>query len=164
MLGSLVRLFIFLLVMQLIYPNPKSSFYKAEAAELRSTNNKHYLRGPNRGQAGMFGGQGKKFRTRIIQAPKRGVIAVDTKPLFQAAAFDGEASRACREGRLRRFGGGVAEFGGRRYPAATRSDMSRNLGLELQEGIYVFVSEGSTGCQVYLFQQIHTFDFLFQHQ
>ena len=151
MLVSLVRLIILFLVIQLIYP--MSSSYQAKAAELRSTNDRHYKRGPNRGQPGMFGGQGKKFRTRVIQAPKRGVIAVDAAPLFQAAALDREASTACREGRLRRFGGGVVEFGGRRYPAATRSEMSRNIGLELQEGIYVFVSEGSTGCQVYLFQQ-----------
>jgi len=151
MLVSLVRLIVLFLVIEVSYLMPSSD--QATAAELRSTNDRHYMRGPNRGQPGMFGGQGKKFRTRVIQAPKRGVIAVDAAPLFRAAALDREASTACREGRLRRFGGGVAEFGGRRYPAATRSDMSRNIGLELQEGIYVFVSEGSTGCQVYLFQQ-----------
>ena len=37
-----------------------------KAADLRSTNDKHYKRGPNKGQPGMFGGQGRKYRTRII--------------------------------------------------------------------------------------------------
>ena len=74
-------------------------------------------------------------------------------PLYQAAAFDKEASVACNEGRLRRFGGGVAEFSGVRYPAATKKDMSRIAGIELQEGIYIFLSEGSSDCKVFFLQQ-----------
>ena len=46
-----------------------------EASEIRSTNKKHFRQGPNKGKPGMFGAQGKKYRTRIIEAPKRGMIA-----------------------------------------------------------------------------------------
>ncbi|MBH68217.1 MAG: hypothetical protein CMM58_07685 [Rhodospirillaceae bacterium] len=151
----MIRLVSIVIVGLIVIPATQSLtiFCELRAAELRSTNDKHYTRGPNRSPPGMFGGKGKKFRTKVIQAPKRGLIVSDPQPLFRAAALDREASAACREGRLRRFGGGIAEFAGRRYPAATSLDMSRNIGVELQEGVYIFVSEGSTGCQVYLFQQ-----------
>ena len=80
-------------------------------------------------------------------------MASDPNPLYQAAAFDKEASVACNEGRLRRFGGGVVEFSGVRYPAATKKDMSRIEGIELQEGIYIFLNEGSSDCKVFFMQQ-----------
>lgn len=132
----------------------KSDFITTvKAADLRSTNDKHYKQGPNKGQPGMFGGQGRKYRTRIIEAPKRGLIASNPQSLFKAASLDRAASEACRDGKLRRFGGGVAEFGGRLYPAATLTDISRQAGIELEPGIYIFVSEGSTGCQVYFFEE-----------
>ena len=124
-----------------------------EASEMRSTNKKHFRQGPNKGKQGMFGAQGKKYRTRIIEAPKRGLIASNPQPLFKAASLERVASKACREGKLRRFGGGVAEFGGRIYPAATLTDIARQAGIELEPGIYIFVSEGSTGCQVFLFEE-----------
>ena len=124
-----------------------------EASEIRSTNKKHFRQGPNKGKPGMFGAQGKKYRTRIIEAPKRGMIASNPQPLFKAASLERVASKACREGKLRRFGGGVAEFGGRIYPAATLTDIARQAGIELEPGIYIFVSEGSTGCQVFLFEE-----------
>ena len=57
------------------------------------------------------------------------------------------------KGRLRRFGGGVVEFSGVRYPAATKKDMSRIEGIELQEGIYIFLNEGSSDCKVFFMQQ-----------
>ena len=79
--------------------------------------------------------------------------ASNPQPLFKAASLDRAASKACRDGKLRRFGGGVAEFGGRLYPAATLTDISRQAGIELEPGIYIFVSEGSTGCQVYFFEE-----------
>ena len=124
-----------------------------EASEIRSTNKKHFRQGPNKGKPGMFGAQGKKYRTRIIEAPKRGLIASNPQPLFKAASLERVASKACREGKLRRFGGGVAEFGGRIYPAATLTDIARQAGIELEPGIYIFISEGSTGCQVFLFEE-----------
>ena len=124
-----------------------------EASEIRSTNKKHFRQGPNKGKPGMFGARGKKYRTRIIEAPKRGLIASNPQPLFKAASLDRVASKACRDGKLRRFGGGVAEFGGRIYPAATLTDIARQAGIELEPGIYIFVSEGSTGCQVFLFEE-----------
>ena len=124
-----------------------------EASEIRSTNKKHFRQGPNKGKPGMFGAQGKKYRTRIIEAPKRGMIASNPQPLFKAASLDRVASEACRDGKLRRFGGGVAEFGGRIYPAATLTDIARQAGIELEPGIYIFVSEGSTGCQVFFFEE-----------
>jgi hypothetical protein len=122
------------------------------AAELRSTDGNHFSRGVKR-NSGTFGGRSKKYRTRILQTPKRGLIAQDESPLHQAAAFDKEASIACNKGRLRRFGGGVAEFGGINYPAATLKDISRAKGIELQEGTYIFVSEGTSACKVYFLQQ-----------
>ena len=115
-----------------------------EASEIRSTNKKHFRQGPNKGKPGMFG---------IIEAPKRGMIARNPQPLFKAASLDRVASKACRDGKLRRFGGGVAEFGGRIYPAATLTDIARQAGIELEPGIYIFVSEGSTGCQVFFFEE-----------
>ena len=81
------------------------------------------------------------------------MIASNPQSLFKAASLDRAASKACRDGKLRRFGGGVAEFGGRLYPAATLTDISRQAGIELEPGIYIFVSEGSTGCQVYFFEE-----------
>ena len=124
-----------------------------ESAELRATDRNHFSSGAKKRPRGTFGGQGRKYRTRILQAPKKGLMASDPNPLYQAAAFDKEASVACNEGRLRRFGGGVAEFSGVRYPAATKRDMSRIAGIELQEGIYIFLSEGSSDCKVFFLQQ-----------
>ena len=124
-----------------------------EAAELRSTDRNHYSSGVKKRSRGTFGGQGRRFRTRILQAPKKGLMASDPNPLYQAAFFDKDASIACNEGRLRRFGGGVVEFSGVRYPAATKKDMSRIEGIELQEGIYIFLNEGSSDCKVFFMQQ-----------
>ena len=124
-----------------------------EAAELRSTDRNHYSSGVKKRSRGTFGGQGRRFRTRILQAPKKGLMASDPNPLYQAASFDKDASIACNKGRLRRFGGGVVEFSGVRYPAATKKDMSRIEGIELQEGIYIFLNEGSSDCKVFFMQQ-----------
>ncbi|MDC0158763.1 hypothetical protein OAI47_03345 [Rhodospirillaceae bacterium] len=124
-----------------------------EAAELRSTDRNHYSSGVKKRSRGTFSGQGRKFRTRILQAPKKGLMASDPNPLYQAASFDKDASIACNKGRLRRFGGGVVEFSGVRYPAATKKDMSRIEGIELQEGIYIFLNEGSSDCKVFFMQQ-----------
>ena len=124
-----------------------------EAAELRSTDRNHYSSGVKKRSRGTFGGQGRRFRTRILQAPKKGLMASDPNPLYQAATFDKDASVACNKGRLRRFGGGVVEFSGVRYPAATKKDMSRIEGIELQEGIYIFLNEGSSDCKVFFMQQ-----------
>ena len=124
-----------------------------KAAELRSTDRNHYSSGVKKRSRGTFGGQGRRFRTRILQAPKKGLMASDPNPLYQAASFDKDASIACNKGRLRRFGGGVVEFSGVRYPAATKKDMSRIEGIELQEGIYIFLNEGSSDCKVFFMQQ-----------
>ena len=124
-----------------------------EAAELRSTDRNHYSSGVKKRSRGTFGGQGRKFRTRILQAPKKGLMASDPNPLYQAASFDKDASIACNKGRLRRFGGGVVEFSGVRYPAATKKDMSRIEGIKLLEGIYIFLNEGSSDCKVFFMQQ-----------
>ena len=124
-----------------------------KAAELRSTDRKHYSSGVKKRSRGTFGGQGRRFRTRILQAPKKGLMASDPNPLYQAASFDKDASIACNKGRLKRFGGGVVEFSGVRYPAATKKDMSRIEGIELQEGIYIFLNEGSSDCKVFFMQQ-----------
>ena len=124
-----------------------------EAAELRSTDRNHYSSGVKKRSRGTFGGQGRRFRTRILQAPKKGLMASDPNPLYQAASFDKDASIACNKGRLRRFGGGVVEFSGVRYPAATKNDMSRIEGIELQEGIYIFLNEGSSDCKVFFMEQ-----------
>ena len=124
-----------------------------EAAELRSTDRNHYSSGVKQRSRGTFGGQGRRFRTRILQAPKKGLMASDPNPLYQAASFDKDASIACNKGKLRRFGGGVVEFSGVRYPAATKKDMSRIQGIELQEGIYIFLNEGSSDCKVFFIQQ-----------
>jgi hypothetical protein len=124
-----------------------------EAAELRSTDRNHYSSGAKKRSRGTFNGQGKTFRTRILLAPKKGLMASDPNPLYQAASFDKDASIACNKGRLRRFGGGFVEFSGVRYPAATKKGMSRIQGIELQEGIYIFLNEGSSDCKVFFIQQ-----------
>lgn len=124
-----------------------------EAAELRSTDRNHYSSGVKKRSRGTFGGQGRKFRTRILQAPKKGLMASDPNPLYQAASFDKDASIACNKGRLKRFGGGVVEFSGVRYPAATKKDMSRIEGIKLLEGIYIFLNEGSSDCKVFFMKQ-----------
>jgi len=149
-----LRVLIFLVsIIPISFMSRPDFIANVEAAEIRSTNERHYRQGPNKGKPGMFGAQGKKYRTRVIEAPKRGMIASNPQPLFKAASLDRVASEACRDGKLRRFGGGVAEFGGRIYPAATLTDIARQAGIELEPGIYIFVSEGSTGCQVFFFEE-----------
>ena len=66
----------------------------AESAELRATDRNHFSSGAKKRPRGTFGGQGRKYRTRILQAPKKGLMASDPNPLYQAAAFDKEASVA----------------------------------------------------------------------
>ena len=144
-----ILLYIFLI---LLFPYPYTISSSSAAAELRSTDGNHFSRGIKR-NSGTFGGSGKRYKTRILQTPKRGLIAQDENPLNQAATFDKEASIACNKGRLKRFGGGIAKFSGIHYPAATLKDISRAKGIELQEGTYIFVSEGTSACKVYFLQQ-----------
>ena len=139
----------------IVYSLPSLTFLNTSvtAAELRSTDRNHYSSGVKKRSRGTFGGKGKKYRSRILQVPKKGLMASDPNPLYKAATFDKDATVACNKGRLRRFGGGIAEFSGIRYPAATKDDMSRSDGIGLQEGIYIFLSEGSSDCKVYFLQQ-----------
>lgn len=124
---------------------------EAVAGELRSTNDRHYKKGPSRVGRGSFGRAGRKYRTQVVQGQQRGLIVKDPNALSQAAKLDLEASLACREGRLRRLGGGIAAFGDNRYPAGRKRDMSRIEGIELGEDIYIFVNESSTACRVYTY-------------
>jgi len=139
----------------IVYSLPSLTFLNTSvtAAELRSTDRNHYSSGVKKRSRGTFSGKGKKYRSRILQVPKKGLMASDPNPLYKAATFDKDATVACNKGRLRRFGGGIAEFSGIRYPAATKDDMSRSDGIGLQEGIYIFLSEGSSDCKVYFLQQ-----------
>ena len=147
-----MRILVAIVISGLIFAlSPRPFAATAMAAELRTTNEKHFSRGPKRRSGGGFSGASRKYRTLVVQTPQRGVIAKSTKPLNQAAKFELEASLACREGRLRRFGGGIAEFSNNRYPAGRKRDMSRIQGVVLGEGIYIFVNEGSTACRVYSF-------------
>ena len=147
--------FIILFYIFIVYSLPPFTYFNASASatELRSTDRNHYSRGVKKRSRVTFGGNGKKYRSRILQVPKKGLMASDPNPLYKAAAFDKDATMACNKGRLRRFGGGIAEFSGIRYPAATKDDMSRSDGIGLQEGIYIFLSEGSSDCKVYFLQQ-----------
>jgi hypothetical protein len=147
-----MRVLVAILISGLIFAlSPRPFAATAMAAEMRTTNHKHFSRGPKRRSGSGFGRASRKFRTLVVQTPQRGVIAKSAKPLNQAAKFDLKASLACREGRLKRFGGGIAEFSNNRYPAGRKRDMSRIQGIVLGEGIYVFINEGSTACRVYSF-------------
>ena len=130
-----------------------SSVLDAEAAELRTTNPRHYSHGAKRRVGSRLGGIGQTPRTIISQTPKRGVIAKHSGPLSKVAKFNLEASLACREGRLRRLGGGIAQFADNRFAAARARDMSRAQGITLDDAIYVFVNESSTACRVYKYRE-----------
>ena len=146
---AVATLFILLLT---VAPLP-ISVSEAEAAELRTTNPRHYSRGAKRRVGSRLGGIGRTPRTTITQTPKRGLIAKHSGPLSKVAKFNLEASLACREGRLRRLGGGIAEFADDRFPAARARDMSRAQGIMLDDAIYVFVNESSTACRVYKYRE-----------
>jgi len=140
------------IVLLTVAPLP-ASVLESVAAELRATNPKHFSQGAKRRVGSRLGGIGRTPRTVITQTPKRGVIAKQSGPLSKVAKFNLEASLACREGRLRRLGGGIAEFADDRFPAARARDLSRAQGIALDDSIYVFVNEGSTGCRIYKYRE-----------
>jgi hypothetical protein len=130
---------------------PPMIVVSSEAGDLLSTNKKHYTRGPTRGGLKGFSGTTRNRRTIVVQAQNGRIYAKDPGLISQVAAYDPEASRACRESRLRRLGGGIAEFGMDRFPAAYARHMSRAEGIKLRSSLYIFVNESSTACRVYTY-------------
>ena len=130
---------------------PPTIIPPSEAAELLSTHRSHYTRGPRRGGAKSFSGSARNRRTTVVQPQNSKLFAKDAGLIAQVAQFDLPASLACRENRLRRLGGGIAEFAKDRFPAAYARHMSRSKGLTLGTRLYVFVNESSTACRVYLY-------------
>lgn len=123
----------------------------SEAGELLSTNKRHYTRGPRRGASKGFSGSARNRRTVTVQAQNSNLLAKSPNKIAQAAEFDLAASLACREGRLRRLGGGIGEFAKERYAAGYARHMSRADGIALGPELYIFVNESSTACKVYTF-------------
>jgi hypothetical protein len=121
------------------------------AADLLTTDRQHFSKGPSRGAFKGFSGSTRERRTITVQAQNDTLYAKDNNLIAQAATFDLEASLACREGRLRRLGGGIAEFGQDRFPAGYANHMSRAEGIALSNRLYVFVNESSTACRVYTY-------------
>jgi hypothetical protein len=121
------------------------------AGDLLSTNKRHYTKGPRRGAYKGFSGSTRNRRTITVQAQNDNLYAKDDGYIANAADFDLKASLACREGRLRRLGGGIAEFNKTRYPAAFARQMSKAQGIALSNKLYIFVNESSTACRVYTF-------------
>lgn len=128
---------------------PPATVASSKAGELLSTHKRHYSKGPRRGAYKGFSGSTRNRRTITVQAQNDNLYAQDPGFIAQAADFDLEASLACRESRLRRLGGGIAEFNKTRYPAAYARHMSRAQGIALTNKLYIFVNESSTACRVY---------------
>ena len=146
--ATLISILLFLITM--FFTNTET--FVAKASELRSTNKNHFTKGPTRGRGGSFA-KSRKHRTKVVEKTQGGVIARSSESLTKAAEFDSQASIACRQGRLRRFSGGIADLGGIRYPAGSSKDMSRKLGIKLTSDIYIFVNECSSACRVYRYTQ-----------
>jgi hypothetical protein len=123
----------------------------SKAGDLLSTHKRHYTKGPRRGAYKGFSGSTRSRRTVTVQAQNDRLYVKDPGYIASAAEFDLEASLACREGRLKRLGGGIAEFNKTRYPAAFARQMSRAEGIALSNRLYIFVNESSTACRVYTF-------------
>lgn len=123
----------------------------SKAGELLSTHKGHYTRGPRRGGHKGFSGSTRNRRTTTVQAQNSNLLAQDSGLIAQVANFDLAASLACRESRLRRLGGGIAEFAKDRFPAAYARHMSRIEGIALSDKLYIFVNESSTACRVYTY-------------
>lgn len=140
-----------LIGMVVAFAPPPMAVAPSEAAEMLSTHKGHYTRGPRRGGSKSFSGSARKRRTIIVQAQNTGLFAKDPGLINQVATFDLPASLACREGRLRRLGGGIAEFAKDRFPAAYARHMSSARGIDLSSKLYVFVNESSTACRVYTY-------------
>lgn len=121
------------------------------AGDLLSTHKRHYTKGPRRGAYKGFSGSSRSHRTTTVQAQNDTLYVKDPGYIANVAEFDLEASLACREGRLRRLGGGIAEFNKTRYPAAFAKQMSKAQGIALTSKLYIFVNESPTACRVYTF-------------
>jgi hypothetical protein len=123
----------------------------SEAGDLLSTHKRHYTRGPSRGGSKAFSGSTRSRRTIVVDAQNPTLFAQEDGLIAQSAEFDPEASKACRESRLRRLGGGIAEFAKDRFPAAYARHMSRAEGIRLSSKLYIFINESSTACKVYTY-------------
>ena len=121
------------------------------AADLLTTDRQHFSKGPPRGAFKGFSGSTRNRRTITVQAQNDTLYAKEDGLIAQAAEFDLEASLACRESRLRRLGGGIAEFAQDRFPAAYAHHMSRADGIAITNKLYIFVNESSTACRVYTY-------------
>jgi hypothetical protein len=130
---------------------PPMMITPSEAGDLLSTNKRHYTRGPRRGASRGFSGSTRNRRTVTVQAQNSNLLAKSPNKIAQAAEFNLAASLACREGRLRRLGGGIGEFAKERYAAGYARHMSRAEGIALGPELYIFVNESSTACKVYTF-------------
>ena len=126
----------------------------SKAGEMLSTHKTHYTRGPRRGGQKGFSGSTRNRRTISVQAQNNTLYVKEVGLIAQVAEYDPQASRACREGRLRRLGGGIAEFAKDRFPAAYARHMSRAEGIKLSSKLYIFVKESSTACLVYYLRRI----------
>ena len=89
-------------------------------------------------------------RTRYVNPAKRGLMFEDDQSLGDISSVDRGATKACRAGNFRRYGGGFVRVGGATYRAARSLDIKRPSGFSLRDGVYVFTHEGSSRCTVYL--------------
>ncbi len=89
-------------------------------------------------------------RTIYDNPAKRGLMFKDDRSLGDISSVDRGATKACRAGNFRRYGGGFVRAGGAVYRAARSQDIVRPSGIRLRAGVYVFKREGSTRCTVYL--------------
>ncbi|MEQ8331868.1 hypothetical protein [Nisaea sp.] len=113
------------------------------------TNPRHLSRAPEQ----------HKWRMKRVTVPKstiyenpkkRGLLFKDNRPLYEVADLDRQATKACRGGQFRRYGGGFVRVGGETYRAARARDIRGSLEMDIYPGIYVFKHEGTTRCTVFL--------------
>lgn len=121
----------------------------AERVSPDRTNPRHMSRAPERPQWRMKRVTLEK-RTIYENPAKRGLLLLESRDLRQIANFDRQATNACRAGQFKRFGGGIAQIGGRTYRAARARDIRRPRNFPVEQGIYIFSREGSTRCTVHL--------------
>lgn len=120
--------------------------FGAVAAELDRTTPGHMS--PSRRDRS-FKWKTEPFNKPQIDPFKAGVIWRADGPFSKHTRFEGELSRACREGLFARRAGGFGDFEDVRVPAAPVAGVYNPTRLILRYPIYFFRYESTTRCQVY---------------
>ena len=122
----------------------------ASAAEMMMSSGRHMAPKPFPQVTPGYARSNIMLRTLQVDPAERGTMASMQGKFASVTKHLPEASGDCRQGRLKRFGGGIITIGSRSYPAALPRDMIGAGARDLAPGMYIFRFEGSTACQVYV--------------